>query len=72
MKKLSTGDDSTLGSYRRLCTLFFGKDSPATKFIEDKIAEHEKGEDEEVVTDESQVVMLLTELHHEGEQSSQQ
>jgi hypothetical protein len=57
MKKLSTGEDSTLGNYRKLSVAFFGEDSGAVKFLDAKIAE--QGEDEEVVADEGQMVYLL-------------
>ena len=36
MIKLSTGDDSTLGNYLKLCNTFFGDKSKATKFILEK------------------------------------
>ena len=31
MKKLSTGDDATIGNYLKLATAFFGKESKAVK-----------------------------------------
>ena len=59
MQKLSTGDDATLGNYRKLATVFFGPDSKAVKFLDDKIAESPNGENEEVIADEGQMVYLL-------------
>lgn len=59
MRKLSTGDDATLGNYRKLAAAFFGEDSKAVKFLDDKIAESPNGEKEEVVADEGQMVYLL-------------
>lgn len=59
MMKLSTGDDSTLGAYKKLVLAVFGQDSPQAKFIQGKIDVHEKGEDEEVVADERQMLLLL-------------
>jgi hypothetical protein len=59
MIKLSTGDDSTLGNYRRLAAMFYGEASKAVKFLDDKIAASPKGEDEEVLADETQMIYLL-------------
>ncbi len=57
MKKLSTGDDSTLGNYRKLAAIFFGEESKAVKFLDQKIKEG--SEDDEVIADERQMVLLL-------------
>lgn len=62
MKKLSTGDPSTLGSYLKLCKALFGSESKATKFIEDKIKEARNGENEEVLADERQMLYALVTL----------
>ncbi len=59
MIKLSTGHDSTLGSWRDLCAATFGETSPQTKFWDEKISTHEKGRDEEVIAEESQVLYLM-------------
>lgn len=59
MRKLSTGDDSTLGNYRKLAVLFFGEGNKAVKYLDEKIAESPDGADEEVIADESQMVYLL-------------
>jgi hypothetical protein len=56
MVKLSTGEDSTLGTYKKWAKVF-GPD--AVKFIEDKIKESPNGESEEVVADEGQMMLLM-------------
>lgn len=63
MRKLSTGQDSTLGNYRSLSVAFFGEDSEAVKFLDGKIAESPNGESEEVVANEQQMIYLLATLH---------
>lgn len=50
---------ATLGNYRKLASAFFGEDSKAVKFLDDKIAESPNGENEEVIADEGQMVYLL-------------
>ena len=57
MKKLSTGDDSTFGNWKKLVDAFFGPTHPASSFLRDKIAEF--GEGEEVIMDESQLLLAL-------------
>ncbi len=59
MEKLSTGQDSTLGEYRKLAVAFLGEDSEAVKFLDEKIAESSNGEKEEVIAAESQMLYLL-------------
>jgi hypothetical protein len=56
--KLSTGDESTLGNYRKMAMAVFG-DGKAVAFLDKKIKESKKGEEEEVIAPESQMVMLL-------------
>uniref|UniRef100_A0A6M3IV21 Uncharacterized protein n=1 Tax=viral metagenome TaxID=1070528 RepID=A0A6M3IV21_9ZZZZ len=58
MQKLSTGDDATLGNYRKLAVAVFGE-GKATKFLDDKIQASPNGEQEEVLADERQMVHLL-------------
>lgn len=65
MMKLSTGQDSTLGSYLKLCQIVFGPNSKQSRFIEQKISEHTNGADEEVIADESQMLYLLVNLKDE-------
>jgi len=59
MRKISTGDDATLGNYRKLSVVFFGAESKAVKFLDEKIAASPDGENEEVLADESQMVHVL-------------
>ena len=66
MVRLSTGMPSTLGSYLKLCNIFFGEDSVQAKFINQKIATNPNGADEEVVAEESQMMYLLVNLPPEG------
>lgn len=65
MNMLSIGLPSTLGSYLKLCTLFFGEDSAQVRFIQHKVNQY--GLDEEVVADESQMLYLLTNME-EGQE----
>ena len=67
MQTLSIGMPSTLGSYLKLCTLFFGEDSAQAQFIQGKV--NQFGLDEEVVADESQMMYLLASLK-DGEVAS--
>ncbi|MBK8467644.1 MAG: hypothetical protein IPL32_17660 [Chloracidobacterium sp.] len=62
MKKLSTGDDSTLKNYRKLASMVFGADSPQVKYLDEEIAKSPNGENEEVIADEGQVLYLLGSL----------
>ena len=66
MMKLSTGQDSTLASYLKLCLVIFGPASPQVKFIVDKIATSPDGAHEEVIAEESQMMYLLVNLPPEG------
>lgn len=61
--KLTTGHDSTLGAYRKLATAFFGATSPAVAFLDQKIKDSPNGENEKVITLESQMVPLLIHIH---------
>lgn len=67
MNMLSIGMPSTLGSYLKLCTLFFGEDSAQAKFIQSKVNQY--GLDEEVVAEESQMLYLLTNME-EGQEAT--
>lgn len=63
MRKISTGEDSTLGTYREIAFLLGGfKENEATRFIDQKIAESPNGENEEVIADERQMMYLLLNL----------
>ena len=59
MKTLSTGEPSTLGTYKKMCVLFGSK---AEAFIQDKIDASDKGESEEVIADEQQMLILLASM----------
>lgn len=65
MNNLSTGDPSTLASYLMLTKRVFGDDSAATKYVE-RLIEVSAGPDEEVMSDETQMVNLLLEVHRVG------
>jgi hypothetical protein len=67
MNMLSIGLPSTLGSYLKLCTLFFGEDSAQARFIQHKVNQY--GLDEEVVAEESQMLYLLTNME-EGQEAT--
>jgi len=57
---ISTGEPSTLRTYRKIAALLTGEDSPATKLIDDKIKE--EGEDAEVIQHESQMLFMIVKL----------
>lgn len=63
MNRISTGEPSTLEIYLAMCKIMFGSDSRATKFIEEKIKDAPNGKNEEVLTDETQMINLLLEIH---------
>lgn len=63
MKKLSNGEDSTLGNYRKLAAMFFGVASKPVDYLNKRIAESPKGEMEEVMADERQMVQLLISMN---------
>lgn len=60
MIKLSTGEESTLGEYRKLSAAFFGEDSKAVQYLDEQIAKAPNGADEEVLADEGQMVYMLS------------
>jgi hypothetical protein len=62
MTKLSTGDDSTLGTYKKLASALFGENSKAVEFLNEKIKDDPDGEKGEVIADESQMIYLLVNL----------
>jgi len=64
-RKLSTGDDSTLGNYRRLAAAVFGENSRAVAFLDEKIATSPERENEEVIADEGQMIYLLGTMYTE-------
>ena len=50
---------ATLGEYRDLCAAIGGPECEAVKFLDKKIAEHEKGRDELVIAPDSQMRVVL-------------
>ncbi len=60
MKKISTGEDSTLENWIRLSNLFFGEDSRATEFLKNKAKQSPNGIQEEVIADEGQLILALS------------
>jgi hypothetical protein len=56
MMKISTGEDSTLGTYLKMAKIFGPK---AEKFIQDKIDASPNGADEEVIADERQILQVF-------------
>lgn len=65
MKFLTNGEPSTLGTYLKIAMAFGGKDCKAVQFFEQKIAE--QGADEEVIADETQVLILINKLNEKCE-----
>lgn len=59
MRTISTGQPSTLKTYREIALIMssFDEDSAAVKFFDEKIAE--QGENEEVIQDERQMLLLI-------------
>lgn len=57
MKKLSTGEDSTLGNYKTMAESVFGSNSGAIRFLDKKIKK--EGKDAEVLADEGQMIQVL-------------
>lgn len=60
---ISTGEPSTLGTYKKIATILTGENSEAVKFFERKIQESPNGENEAVIAHESQMLMLIMELN---------
>lgn len=59
--KISTGEPSTLGTYRKIALALSGdENSKAVQFFDKKIAE--QGEDEAVIAAESQVLYLISSM----------
>jgi hypothetical protein len=59
---LSTGQPSTLGVWRNLAAATFGEDSPATRYLDAKLAE--EGAEMEVLADEQQLLHALVTIHN--------
>ena len=67
MKKISTGESSTLKTYRNIAAILKGSTSAAVRFIDKKIADSPNGENEEVLSDEGQMLYLLMNVRDEQE-----
>ena len=61
---ISTGQPSTLKTYLGLARIFGDE---AVSFVQKKIDESERGEEEEVIADESQMLYLLSHVQSSGE-----
>ena len=59
MRKFSDGSNATLGTLRKIAVLFGNE---AIAFVDKKIAESPNGANEEVLADESQILLLLSSL----------
>ena len=59
MTIISTGEPSTLKTYKRLTQIFGPK---AVEFIQNKIDESPNGEEEEVIAHETQMMVLLAHI----------
>lgn len=71
MRKISTGEDSTLKTYRNIAYILSGfEESEATRFFDKKIAEAPNGENEEVIADETQMMYLIISMATKGVESS--
>lgn len=66
MTKISTGQDSTLETYRQIAVALFGEQSKPVQFLDQKIAESSNKEKEEVVADERQMLYLLANMGLKG------
>lgn len=62
--------NNSLGYHRKMSAVIFGEDSPATKYLDKKIAEAPNGENEEVIVPESQLITALMCMHNGEEDSS--
>jgi len=63
MKNISTGEPSTLGTYRNIALILSGsKDSKAVQFFDKKIEQSPNAENEIVIADETQMMVLIAEL----------
>lgn len=65
MKKLWSGDDSTLENWREIARLAFGEDSAAVKYLDQKI--EQEGPGAEVLADMGQMNLLLATIHDHPE-----
>ena len=59
MTQISTGEDSTLATYRKMAIVLTGENSKAVKFLDEKIKEDPDGDQGEVIVSESQMMYFL-------------
>ena len=59
MIKISTGEPSTLGTYRKIALSLSDENSRAVKFFDEKIDNSPNGEDELVLADETQMLNII-------------
>lgn len=71
MRTISTGEPSTLGTYREIAVGLYGEESEAVKYLDERIATSPNGADEEVIADEGQVMYLLAQLYLGGKSDQQ-
>lgn len=64
MPIFSAENPGTLGAYRQLMLYLFGEESPAVTFLNNKIAESPYGVDEVVLQDETQMLLMLSDLEY--------
>ena len=63
MKRLSTGQNSTLGSYLDMAVATMGDDSKAAIFLQGRVDKATNGRDEEVIADETQMIFMLSNMN---------
>lgn len=62
MRKMSTGQDSTLGNWIAISASVFGEESPQVQFLKEKAEKSPNGLQEEVWADEGQLLGVLLSL----------
>lgn len=73
MKYISTGQPSTLKTYREITYILGGfKENAATRFLDKKIAKCSNGENEEVIANESQMIYMLMNMIKEENKKVQE
>jgi len=73
VKLISTGQPSTLKTYRQIAKLLSqDENSKVIKFFDKKIKESPNGENEEVITDESQMMLLIAHMAFDNIQSKEE
>ncbi|QOC57907.1 hypothetical protein phiK7B1_052 [Pseudomonas phage phiK7B1] len=65
MKKLWSGDDSTLEAWREIARLAFGEESAAVKYLDGRI--EQEGPGAEVTEEMSEMNLLLATIHDHPE-----